>query len=79
MEINESLPSYVNPQLVWDYSLTPAVCAGEAFEQWYVARVLVRGTLHDLERVGLSRIRHHLPTLTLPRDVKAFWEWYLSS
>ena len=74
-----NLPAYINPRLVWDYSLTPELCASEAFERWYTARVLVRGRLDDLKLLGLSRIHRHLPALTLPKNVRIFWEWYLSS
>ncbi len=73
------LPDYIDPRLVWDYPLTPEVCATEAFERWYVARVLARGTLQDLKHLGLVRIRRHLPAITLPKDTRAFWEWYLAS
>ena len=74
-----NLPTYINPKLVWDYPLTTDLCATEAFERWYTARVLARGTLRDVQRLGLPRIRRHFSTLTLPKDLRAFWEWYLTS
>lgn len=50
----------------------------EAFRRWYIARVLARGRITDVEAIGLSIIYRYWPTLQLPAAVYQFWHWYLN-
>jgi hypothetical protein len=71
-------PLSVNPNLVWDYAIPAAGQQSEAFRHWYIARVLTRGRSEDLRAVGLRTIYTYLPQLTLPAEIRRFWEWYFS-
>lgn len=67
-------PLPINPELVWDYRI-PAI-QDEAFRHWYIARVLTRGQLADIQAVGLPAILAALPHLHLPVELRRFWDWY---
>ena len=68
----------VNRSLIWDYDFAESDLETESFRQWYVARVLTRGSFQDVCDVGLKTIFHYLPALTLPFAIRQFWEWYFS-
>ena len=68
----------VNPELVWDYEIPPLHEQTDAFRRWYIARVLVRGRIADIETIGLPLIYHYWPTLQLPKPIHQFWHWYLN-
>lgn len=68
----------INPRLVWDYEVSPDHLADPAVRRWYVARVLMRGTVADVHAIGLPTIRHLLPSLILPARVRRFWETYFA-
>jgi hypothetical protein len=72
----EVLP--VNPELVWDYEIPDRAEQDEAFRRWYVARVLTRGRMQDVQDLGLRTIHDYLPHLLLPPRIRRFWEWYFS-
>jgi len=67
----------INEKLVWDYDIPENAQQNEAFLRWYLARVLTRGSADDLRDTGIKMISVYLPDLSLPRDIRAFWEWYL--
>ena len=68
----------VNRRLVWDYEVPAEDRQDEAFQRWYLARVLTRGSLEDIRAVGLATIRRMLPSLVLPVRTLRFWERYFS-
>jgi len=67
----------INRRLVWDYEIPEEGLKDEAFRRWYLARVLTRGSLADVQAVGLETVRQALPTLVLPEKTRRFWELYL--
>jgi len=71
---NSPLP--VNPDLVWDYDIPPESQQSEAFRRWYIGRVLARGRAEDVRAIGLDTIYTYLSQLTLPAEIRRFWEWY---
>ncbi len=73
-----SSPLPVNPDLVWDYDIPPESQQSEAFRRWYIGRVLTRGRAEDVRAIGLHVIYTYLPQLTLPTEIRRFWEWYFS-
>jgi hypothetical protein len=66
----------INKDLLWDCNPAERELQSEAFQRFYVARVLANGTMKDLEGVGLETIRRLLPELWLPAAIREFWEWY---
>lgn len=78
---NMSEPKFlidVNPELVWDYEIPLQHEQTDAFRRWYIARVLARGRITDLETIGIEAIYHYWPTLQLPKPIHQFWQWYLT-
>jgi hypothetical protein len=73
---HSSLP--INPDLVWDYEIPPQTRQSEAFRRWYISRVLTRGRAEDVRAIGFHTIYLYLPELTLPAEIRRFWEWYFS-
>ena len=73
-----SSPLPVNPDLVWDYDVPPESQQSEGFRRWYIGRVLTRGQAEDVRAIGLQTIHIYLPQLTLPMEIRRFWEWYFS-
>lgn len=65
----------INRDLLWDYS-AEVTEDDEGFRRWYVARVLTRGGIEDVQALGLHAIRDYLPKIVLPRHVRDFWEWF---
>jgi hypothetical protein len=76
VESSKQLP--VNPDLVWDYEIPDEGCQDEPFRRWYVARVLTRGRMTDIQDLGLRTIHSYLPHVVLPTKIRRFWEWYFS-
>jgi hypothetical protein len=74
---NQEINIPINEKLVWDYDIPENDQQNEAFLRWYLARVLTRGSADDLRAIGIKTISVYLPDLSLPRDIRAFWEWYL--
>ena len=72
----DALP--INPNLVWDYEIPEDGHQDEAFRRWYIARVLTRGRMEDVQDLGLHTIYAYLPDLVLPVRIRRFWEWYLN-
>ena len=68
----------INRHLIWDYSFTPEEEKTESFQRWYISRVLQRGGIEDIQGIGLPAIERFLPQLSLPRDIRDFWDWVLS-
>lgn len=68
----------VNRRLVWDYEVPAEGQQDEAFQRWYLVRVLTRGSLEDVRTAGLATIRRMLPFLVLPARTRRFWELYFS-
>jgi hypothetical protein len=66
----------INPHLIWDYSFSPEEYQQDSFKCWYIARVLMRGGIHEIRGVGVENIRKYLPQLSIPRRIREFWEWY---
>ena len=76
MDQSANAPLPVNPELVWDYDIPPVEQQTAAFQRWYVARALTRGRAADVRAIGLHTIYTHLPQITLPAEIRRFWEWY---
>ena len=72
----KSLP--INEKLIWDYDIPPDAQENEAFREWYIGRVLSRGTDKDLRAIGLETIHYYFPRLILPKPIQEFWEWYFN-
>ncbi len=70
-------PMEINRQLIWDYEVPEEGLKDEAFQRWYLARVLTRGSLSDIRAVGLETIQRALPSLVLSARTRRFWELYL--
>ena len=68
----------IDRRFVWDYELPKDAAKDKAFQRWYVARVLSRGTLADIRKIGLAAIHGMLPVLVLPPKIRRFWELYFS-
>lgn len=68
----------VNENLLWDYDFSPEEIKSEAFLRWYLGRVLSHGTAKDLQSIDFKLIKKYLPTLSVPRKVLDFWNWYFS-
>ncbi len=68
----------INRRLVWDYDLSDADLQEEAVKRWYLGRVLTRGTLSDVQAIGLESIRQALPALVLPKKIRSFWDTYFA-
>ena len=71
-------PIPINPALVWDYEIPPEEEQTEAFQKWYLARMLTRGNSADLRSIGFETIYVSLPSLNLPPAIRRFWEWYFN-
>lgn len=71
-------PIPINEKLIWDYDIPPDAQENEAFREWYIGRVLMRGTDKDLRAIGFETIHRYLPRLTLPKRIREFWEWYFN-
>ena len=65
-----------DPRFLWDYELSEADRQKEEVKRWYLARVLSRGGLSDIQAIGLATIREVLPDLRLPNQVRRFWNIY---
>lgn len=65
----------INPYLIWDYTFTEEEQKSEFFKKWYIARVLQRGGAEDIRGIGMEAIHQYLPYLSLPKDIRNFWEW----
>lgn len=68
----------INPNLVWDYEIPTEDKRTEAFNRWYLARVLTRGNSEDIKGIGIERIYHYFLQLNLPQNIRVFWEWYFN-
>ncbi|MDI6840293.1 MAG: hypothetical protein QMD71_05545 [bacterium] len=69
----------INKELIWDYEFEPNNFNSAGFKKWYIARVLTKGTIKDIKEVGLETIYKYLPAITLPLQIREFWEWYFST
>ena len=74
---NQEINIPINEKLVCHFDIPESAQQNEAFLRWYLARVLTRGSADDLRDTGIKMISVYLPDLSLPRDIRAFWEWYL--
>jgi hypothetical protein len=68
----------INPKLIWDYDFSQEDLSSEYFREWYIARVLTRGGIQDIRRIGLQTIHDYFPRLFLPKKIRTFWEWFFS-
>jgi len=68
----------INEKLVWDYDIPTDAQENQAFLQWYLARVLTRGSSDDLREIGLSTIYAYLPDLNLPAEIREIGTWYFT-
>lgn len=75
---SKALTLSINPDLVWDYDIPNEGEQSEAFQRWYIARVLSRGRTEDLKSIGFATVHAYLSILDLPAEIRAFWEWYFS-
>jgi hypothetical protein len=68
----------INPELVWDFAMPDDGHQDEAFRRWYVARVLSRGRMEDVQDLGLQTIRwtgHIISVRLRIRLTRSFDEW----
>ncbi len=65
----------VNKNLLWDYDWKEEQYNSEEFKQWYIARVLTRGTSQDVRSLGIPLIKQYLPKITLPLRIRDYWEF----
>lgn len=65
-------------RFVWDYDLSEVDLEDPQVKRWYLARVLARGGLADIQAIGLGTIREALPSLVLPRQIRDFWNNYFA-
>ena len=68
----------INANLIWDYQFNAEDYETDAFKEWYIARVLTRGNMSDIKKVGLENIYRYLPAITIPLQIREFWEWFFS-
>ena len=66
----------INKDYIWDYDLSKIDVESDAFKKLYIARMLVRGGMNDLKDIGFETIYEYLPALTIPLQIREFWEWY---
>ncbi len=69
----------INPNLIWDYTFTPAERRTDQFKRWYLGRVLSHGTSRDIRdtNIKMGYLRENLAQISLPSKVRKFWQWYL--
>ena len=73
------LPEFpVDPRFLWDTRPAPEQQAKREFRAWYLARVLERGGIEDLRKIGLPTIEAWLPHLRLDPALRTYWDWYFS-
>ena len=68
----------INSDLIWDYQFNAEDYETDAFKEWYIARVLRRGNISDIKEIGLENIYRYLPAITVPLQIREFWEWFFS-
>mgnify|MGYP000143908874 CR=1 FL=1 len=68
----------INKEYVWYYDLEKIDTESDAFKKGYIAQILVRGLMNDLKDIGFETIYEYLPALTIPLQIREFWEWYFS-
>ncbi|MDI6767288.1 MAG: hypothetical protein QME52_10745 [Bacteroidota bacterium] len=68
----------VNKNLLWDYDWKKSEFESEEFKCWYIARVLMRGTMKDIRDVGIPLIKEYLPKITVSLRIREYWEFYFS-
>jgi hypothetical protein len=68
----------INNELIWDYDFKEGDYETEYFRKWYISRVLVRGSLSDIKNIGFNTIYKYLPEITIPYQVRKFWEWFFN-
>ena len=66
----------IDRRFIWDYEVSEKDLKDEAFQRWYLARVLTRGSLADIQSLGLETVRRALPSLVLPVRIRRFWDLY---
>mgnify|MGYP006290992095 CR=1 FL=1 len=49
-----------------------------AQRNWVLSQTLVHGTMSDIRALDLTVVRQALPSLRLPRHVKALWSDYFA-
>ncbi len=68
----------VNRSLIWDYDFSERDYKTEAFEEWYLGRVLSKGSAGDIRDAGgREAVRRHFAKLHLPIEVERLWSWHL--
>ncbi|MBI3195016.1 MAG: hypothetical protein HYZ34_11220 [Ignavibacteriae bacterium] len=65
----------VNKNLLWDYDWKEEQYETEEFKQWYIARVLSRGSTEDVQGVGIGLIKEYLPKIAIPKRIREYWEF----
>jgi hypothetical protein len=45
-------------------------------KKWYIQQVLLYGRMEDIQSLDLSEVEKFLPELSLPEEVRRFWEKY---
>ena len=68
----------VNKNLIWDYDWKEADYDTEEFKCLYIARVLMRGSTHDVRNIGFAKIQEYLPKITIPKRIREYWEYVFS-
>jgi hypothetical protein len=77
-KIHMGMDFKVNKDLIWDYTFSEEDYHTEAFKKWYIGRVLVRGSFEDVKNIGFDTIYQYLYVITLPGQIRKFWEWFFN-
>ena len=68
----------INKDYIWDYDLSKIDVESEGFKKEYIGKMLVQGSLKDLKDIGFETIYEYYPSLTIPYQLREFWDWYFS-
>ena len=68
----------VNRGLLWDYDFSAEKLQTEEFFEFYLGRLLERGTAEEVKHIPHDVIERYLDRIAIPDRVRKFWEWYLT-
>lgn len=67
----------LNKKLLWDYQISEEDLKEERVFIFYLSRLLNNGSFGDISEIPLELIEKYVDKLSLSREVRKFWEWYL--
>ena len=63
--------------IYWSCRERASVDAGDpAQKNWLLGQILAHGTMSDIQALDLAQVERALPSLNLPRYVRALWRDY---